>query len=90
MSAPKRKRTFRGYKNEAHVCDLGYHEGVPMVTPLATTPDCEPHTSHPRDYVAHSEWADLMMKTHAQRQCRGCKRWAIWEPKKSAAAGVKA
>ena len=70
------KRTF--------ICDLGYHEGVPMVTPPATTADCEPHTPHPRDYVAHSEWADLMMKTHTQRQCKGCGLWAIWEPKAAA------
>jgi hypothetical protein len=79
--AAKPKRTFRGYKNEVHVCDLGYHEGVPMLTPLATTPDCEPHTPHPAAYIAHSDWADLMMKTHTQRQCRGCKRWYVWEPK---------
>jgi hypothetical protein len=42
--------------------------------------ECEPHTPHPADYGAHSEWADEMMKTHVQRQCKGCGLWAVWEP----------
>jgi len=63
------------------VCDPGYRPGVPMLTPLPTTVDCEPHTPHPQGYVAHSEWADLMMETHTQRECRGCGRWMVWEPK---------
>lgn len=66
---------------QSFVCDLSYHEGVKMITPPATTPECEPHTPHPAAYVANSEWADLMMETHAQRQCNGCGLWAIWEPK---------
>jgi hypothetical protein len=76
--AAKRKRRVGP---ETYVCDLGYHPGVPMLTPLATTPDCEPHTSHPAAYVAHSEWAEVMMETHIQRACKGCGLWLIWEPK---------
>ena len=51
------------------ICDLGYREGVPMVE------------HPPTDYVAHSEWADMMAETHEQRQCKGCGLWQIWEPK---------
>ena len=76
MSA-KRGRRVGG---QVFVCDLGYHEGVPMVEHPPVTPECEPHTATPRDYIAHSEWADMMAKTHAQRQCKGCGLWAIWEP----------
>ena len=72
-------------RNEVHVCDLGYTEGVtPLVAPPATTPDCEPHTPHPQAYVAHSDWAGKMGKTHVQRQCKGCGLRAIWEPKAAA------
>lgn len=43
--------------------------------------ECEPHTEVPRGYLAWDEWADEMVRTHVQRQCRGCGLWAIWEPK---------
>jgi hypothetical protein len=72
----------RSLRNQVFVCDLGYHPGVSMDTPLATTPDCEPHTAHPSGYIANSEWADMMAETHDQRQCKGCGLWLIWEPKK--------
>lgn len=75
------RRTRRSF-----VCDLSYYEGMPLVARPATTPDCEPHEPRPRDYVASSEWADLMMTTHTQRQCRGCGLWLIWEPKETADA----
>ena len=72
------------FRNQVHLCDLGYTEGVtPLITPPAESPDCEPHTPHPVAYVANSDWADLMMQTHTQRQCKGCKRWHIWEPKET-------
>jgi hypothetical protein len=73
----------RSLRNQVFICDLGYDPGMPLFTPPATTPECEPHTPHPSGYVAHSEWADLMMETHDQRQCRGCGLWMIWEPKPS-------
>ena len=64
------------------ICDLGYTEGVtPLVAPAAETPDCEPHTPEPAGYVARSDWAGQMMKTHVQRQCRGCGKYQIWVPK---------
>ena len=66
---------------QSFICDLGYHEGVKMVATPPTTPGCEPHEPHPAAYIAHSEWADLMMETHDQRQCAGCGRWLIWTPK---------
>jgi hypothetical protein len=71
----------RSLRNHVYVCDLGYSEGMPLFTPPATTPGCEPHAPRPKGYVAHSEWADLMMETHDQRQCKGCGLWMIWEPK---------
>jgi hypothetical protein len=70
-------------RNQVHICNLGYHPGVPMELPLATTITCEPHTPCPAGYVACSEWADAMMKTHVQRQCAGCGKWLIWEPKET-------
>lgn len=63
------------------ICDLGYHPDTPLTVPPPRTPECEPHTPHPAGYVAHSDWADMMMTTHEPRQCRGCGLWAIWEPK---------
>ena len=71
---------------QSFVCDLGYYESMPMVTPPATTPQCEPHEPHPAGYVAHSEWADLMMETHDQRACAGCGKYQIWTPKEKADA----
>ena len=74
----------RSRRNQVFLCDLGYTPGVtPLVTPPATTPDCEPHEPHPEGYIAHSEWADQMTRTHSQRQCKGCGRWSVWERKDS-------
>lgn len=76
---------------QVFICDLGYTEGVTALSaPPATTPECEPHTPMPSGYVARSEWADQMMQTHVQRQCRGCGLRMIWEPKEndSAPAGT--
>ena len=52
-----------------------------VVTPPATTPDCEPHTPSPPGYVAHAEWAEEMAATYTVRRCRGCMRFMIWELK---------
>jgi hypothetical protein len=73
-------------RNEVYICDLSYHPGVKMVTRPPTTPECEPHEPWPAAYVAASDYADLMMETHDQRQCRGCGLWAIWTPKEKADA----
>lgn len=36
---------------------------------------------HPTRYIAHSAWAEEMLKTHDQIQCPGCGLWTIWKPK---------
>ena len=78
MASTKRRRLPGG---RVFICDLGYREGVPMVEHPPVTPGCEPHTPTPRDYIAHSEWVDIMAETHIQRQCKGCGGWLVWEPK---------
>jgi hypothetical protein len=83
MSSRWRRATLR-------ICDLDYYEGMPMVTRPATTPECEPHEPWPSEYVASSDYADLMMETHGQRQCKGCGLWAIWEPKAPVNAAERA
>lgn len=57
-----------------------------MPDPADTAPDpaCDPQCgAHPRParYVAHSVWAEEMLKTHDQYQCLGCGLWSIWELK---------
>lgn len=47
-------------------------------------PDCDPRCEEyqqPTGYVEASEWAEYMLQTHEQRQCPGCGKWTIWEPK---------
>lgn len=47
------------------------------------TADCEPECDRylpPRGYVATSDWADMMLRDHEQRQCAGCGRWSVWVP----------
>ena len=64
-----------------HIC-FGYEPGVtPLVTPPPESPDCEPHEPHPAGYVQHAEWADMMMRTHRVRRCKGCGKYRIWTPK---------
>ena len=71
----------RTRRNQVYLC-YGYIPGAtPLVTRPGTTPDCEPHEPWPEGYIAASEYADLMMESHVQRQCRGCGLWLIWEPK---------
>jgi len=35
----------------------------------------------PIGYLAWHEWAELMSKTYVQRECPGCGRFTLWEPK---------
>jgi hypothetical protein len=78
---PSRCVVARTRRSQTYLC-FGYIPGVtPLVTRPATTPDCEPHEPWPEGYIAGSEYADLMMKTHVQRACRGCGLYLIWEPK---------
>jgi len=35
----------------------------------------------PMGYVAMEEWARAMIKTYVQRECPGCGRFTLWEPK---------
>lgn len=78
----------RSLRNQVYICDLGWNPDTPLVAPPATTPECEPHTPKPAAYVAHSEWADMMMETHEPRECKGCGLWLIWEPKERSRAGL--
>lgn len=44
-------------------------------------PHFEDHTPSPEGYLNWQAWAAKMAKTHKQRKCEGCGRYAIWEPK---------
>lgn len=69
-------------RNQVYLCDLGYTEGVtPLIADPPESPDCEPHTPMPSGYIARSDWADRMMATHVQRECKGCGKYQVWEPK---------
>lgn len=59
-----------------------------LVIPYADCPNAVQHTPHPVGYVAHSDWADQMLKTHRQKRCDGCGILNIWEPKDPASGGV--
>jgi len=77
----------RRLRNQVYLCGLGYTEGVtPLTADPSESPDCEPHTPMPSGYVARSDWADRMMKTHIQRQCKGCGKYQIRVPKNDASA----
>ena len=45
-------------------------------------PNFEDHTQQPEGYIQWHAWAEKMAKTHKQRKCPGCGKYAIWEPKK--------
>ena len=45
-------------------------------------PNFEDHTDCPEGYIAWHYWAKKMSKTHRQRKCAGCGRFAIWEQSK--------
>jgi hypothetical protein len=69
------------WRKQDFICDLGFSADTPLAAHPAVTPDCEPHSPWPVGYIAASEYADVMMETHVQRQCKGCSLWLIWEPK---------
>jgi hypothetical protein len=49
--------------------------------PVAVEPPCPSqaeHTPCPTGYLAWWSWAERMNRTHGQRRCTGCGRWAIW------------
>lgn len=50
--------------------------------PRPLCPHFEDHTPCPKGYLQWHAWAKTMSKTHKQRKCPGCDRYAIWEPKK--------
>jgi hypothetical protein len=54
--------------------------------PTPDTSDCPNNDAHepwPKDYIASSEYADLMMQTHDQAQCPDCGLYKIWTPKET-------
>lgn len=48
----------------------------------ALCPNFDDHTFCPDGYTSWHVWAEGMAKTHKQRKCTGCGRYAIWEPKR--------
>lgn len=53
-----------------------------LIVPAVTTAGCEPHTPHPPGYAPEaSRWYEKMTLTYVQRQCAGCLKWLIWEPR---------
>lgn len=48
---------------------------------LVLCPNYDNHTTAPEGYIAWHAWAEDMAKTHNQRKCPDCGRYAIWEPK---------
>lgn len=45
-----------------------------------TNPD---HRIGPNGYLARSEWAENMLKSHRQSQCPTCGLWVIWTRRES-------
>lgn len=41
-------------------------------------PNQAEHTPCPSGYLDWFSWAERMNRTHGQRRCEGCGRWAIW------------
>lgn len=39
------------------------------------------HTPSPTGYIAWTEWAEEMRKTHEQTRCEGCGLWLVWKEK---------
>jgi len=46
-----------------------------------TCPNAENHERHPFGYSAWHEWARIKSKTHKQRKCPDCGKFAIWYAK---------
>ena len=47
-------------------------------SPEPPCPNAAEHTPAPADYLGWFSWAERMNRTHDQRRCEGCGRWAIW------------
>lgn len=41
-------------------------------------PNAAEHMPCPDGYLAWWSWVERMNRTHGQRRCEGCGRWAIW------------
>jgi len=52
-----------------------------LVDPNPECPNAAAHEPFPRGYLAASEYAEELMKTHTQEEpCPGCGLWLIWVP----------
>lgn len=49
--------------------------------PLPLCPNQAEHTPAPEGYLPWWDWVAGMHRTHEQRECSGCGRWAIWYPR---------
>lgn len=41
-------------------------------------PEKDKHTPSPEGYIEWHAWAEKKAKTHKQKRCPGCTRFAIW------------
>lgn len=72
---------FRGPgRSRGILCTLDY----PRPTPNPACPNAARHEPWPTGYIAASDYADEMMKTHEQSQCLDCGLWVIWTAKGAA------
>lgn len=75
MTPTKKRRGYRIY-----VC--GGDETLALDERERDCPNVDEHTPHPLGYGDWHDWAARMSKTHTQRRCTGCQRWAIWDEDK--------
>lgn len=54
-----------------------------MTTRDEPCPQRHRHTRCPEGYLDWHAWAERKARTHAQQQCPGCGRWAIWRKRRS-------
>lgn len=52
-----------------------------LPAPEPPCPNEAEHTPCPTDYLGWWSWVERMNRTHGQRKCPGCGRWAIWYPR---------
>lgn len=83
MTANGRRLRVEAYQDGRYMA-LGHWFTMRADGVLELVKDGEPcHKSHPdmpEGYIARSEWARKMAKTHKQVQCLVCGLWGIWEP----------
>lgn len=53
----------------------------PAPLPEPQCPNEAEHTPCPDGYVQWWSWCERMNRTHEQRECEGCGKWAIWFPR---------